>query len=214
MRVRWIGLALALALVGVAAGFGVGRLTQETAASVPGAIPVPAVSPSYPVNEYDVLPDPGIAPLSPDLPLHLARFHAGGLSMTASVPVGWRRATLEGRGSWNFADPDNPRNAYLLRVGLVAGARFSVAVARESRIAALHDAESNGNLQHVVVEQRTDDGFTATYLDHGYLRVTMERWLPQHDSNQAFATVAVTGRERDREGLADLLERVAASASY
>ena len=88
MRVRWIGLALVLALVGVAAGFGVGRLTQETAASVPGATPVPAVSPSYPVNEYDVLPDPGIAPLPPDLPLHLARFHAGGLSMTASVAVG------------------------------------------------------------------------------------------------------------------------------
>jgi hypothetical protein len=59
-----------------------------------------------------------------------------------------------------------------------------------------------------------DDGFTATYLDHGYQRVTVERWLPQDGSSQAYAAVAVTGREADRAGIADLLERVATSARY
>ena len=65
-----------------------------------------------------------------------------------------------------------------------------------------------------MVEERVDDGFTATYLDAGHQRVSMERWLPQPDSAQAYATIAVTGRESDREGMADLLERVAASADY
>ncbi len=214
MRVRWIGLALALALVGGATGYVVGRTTLDDPASIAGARPLPAVSPSYPVNEYVVQPDPGIAPLAPDLPLQTAKFRAGGEAMTASVPVGWRRAPLQGRDSWNFADPDNPKNTYLLRIGIDAGDRVSLTVARESRITALEDAETNGAIEHLVIEERADDGFTATYLDNGYQRVAMERWLPQPDSAQAFAAVAITGRESDREGLADLLERVAASADY
>jgi len=213
MRVRWIGLALALALVGAAAGYAVGRATLEEPLALSGAEPVPAVSPSYPINEYVVLPDPGIAPLATDLALHRARFKAGGLRMTASVPDGWRRVTLEGGDAWNFGVAANPANTYLLRVGLVTN-RVSINVARESRISALEDAESNGDLEHLVIESRTDDGFTATYLDDGHQRVTTERWLPRSGSSQAYAVIATTGRETDRTGTADLLERVAASAVY
>jgi hypothetical protein len=214
MRVRWIGPALALALVGGAVGFAAGTAALDDPSALSGPQPVPAVSPSYPVNEYAVLPDPGIAPLAPDLPLRTARLRAGGLPMTASVPVGWRRVALQGRDSWNFADPDNPPNTYLLRIGIDAGDRVSLTVARESRITALEDAETNGAVEHLVIEERVDDGFTATYLDDSHQRVTMERWLPQPDSDQAFAAIAVTGREADRAGLADLLERVSASAVF
>lgn len=213
MRVRWIGLALALVLVGAAAGYALGRATLEDPIALSGAEPVPAVSPSYPVNEYVVLPDPGIAPLATGLPLHTAKFRAGGMPMTASVPDGWRRALLEGGTAWNFAVPENPRNTYLLRIGLVTD-RISLKVALQSRITALEDAESNGDLEHLVIESRTDDGFTATYLDDGHLRVTTERWLPRIGTSQAYAAVAMTGRETDRAGMADLLERVVASAAY
>lgn len=214
MRVRWIGLALALALVGGAAGYALGRSALDEPAQLTDPEPVPAVSPAYPVNEYDVLPDPGIAPLGTRLPLHVARFRAGGLPMTASVPVGWRRVPLTGRDSWNFADPGNPPNTYLLRVGIVAGNRVSLNVARENRITALEDAETNGNLEHLVIEERGDAGFTATYLDESYQRVTTERWLARPGSTEAFAVVAMTGRETDRAGMADLIERVAASADF
>ncbi|GAA4706722.1 hypothetical protein [Nocardioides conyzicola] len=213
MRVRWIGLALALVLVGGAVGYAVGRATLEQPLDLVGAEPVPAVSPSYPVNEYVVLPDPGLAPLATGLPLHTAKFNAGGMPMTASVPDGWRRAPLEGRDAWNFAVPENPRNTYLLRVGLVTN-RISLKVALQSRINALEDAESNGDLEHLVIESRTDEGFTATYLDNGHQRVSMERWLPRSGSSQAYAAIATTGRETDRAGMADLLERVSASAAY
>ncbi|GAA1776672.1 hypothetical protein GCM10009795_023440 [Nocardioides hankookensis] len=213
MRVRWIGLALALALVGGAAGYALGQSAEDGPAGI-SAGPVPAVSPSYPVNEYVVVPDPGIAPLATDLPLHTAKFKTGDLRMTASAPVGWARETLQGADSWNFADRDVPQPTYLLRVGLIAGDRASLNAAREFRISKLEDAESNGDLEHLVVEERLDDGFTATYLSGGHLRVTMERFLAQPGSTQAYATIAVVGRDRDREGMADLLERAAASATF
>lgn len=214
MWVRWIGLALALALVGGGVGYGLGHawIEEPTTASV--AEPLPAVSPSYPVNEYDVLPDPKIAPLEPGLPLRTTSFRARGLRMTADVPRGWRRAPMANSPEWNFVDPTNPMNTYKLRIGIDAGDRLSVTVARNTRIDALEDAEANGDLQHLVIEERTADGFTATYIAGGYQRVNMERWLPQHDSNTAYATIAISGRESDREGMADLLERVAASADY
>jgi hypothetical protein len=214
MRVRWIGLALTLALVGAAAGYALGHAALEEPTSLSSAQPLRAVSPSYPVNEYDVRPDPGIAPLSPDLPLRPATFRTGALRMTADVPRGWRREPMENSPEWNLADADNPINTYKVRIGIDAGDRVSVTVARNARIDALKDAEANGNLEHVVVERLTDDGFTVTYIDGGYQRVAMERWLPQHDSNSAFATIAVAGREVDRQGMADLLERIAASADY
>ncbi|KQW47860.1 hypothetical protein ASC77_15685 [Nocardioides sp. Root1257] len=210
---RWIGLALALVVVGGAAGYAFGQSQEDEPASI-SAGPVPAASPSYPVNEYVVVPDPGIAPLATDLPLHPARFRTGDLRMRASAPVGWRRAVLQGGDSWNFADPDVPQPTYMLRVGLIAGDRASLNAAREFRISKLEDAEANGDLEHLVVEERSEDGFTATYLSGGHLRVTMERFLPQPGSTQAYATIAVVGRDRDREGMADLLERVTASATF
>jgi hypothetical protein len=212
MGVRWIGVALTLALVGAAAGYAIGRSTLDQPRTRTGAEPVPAVSPSYPVNEYVVEPDPDIAPLATDLPLRTARFRAGGLRMTAAVPKGWERGPVRGGNQWNFEDTENPRYTYALRVGIVTGA-VSLGVARNTRIGALEDAEANGNLEHVVIEELADDGFTATYISGDHQRVTMERWLPD-DSDLAYATFAVAGRETDRAGMADLLERVAASADF
>jgi hypothetical protein len=214
MRLRAAVGAVVLAAVGVAGGVAAGRATQDRPAAIDAAAPVPAASPSYPVEELDVLPDPTIAPLAPGLPTHQATFSAGGLRLAAPVPDGWRRVELSGRTSWNFSVPDNPPNTFVLRIGLVAGNRTSVLVAKAARIAALEDSERNGALDHLDVESETDDGYVATYLEDGHLRVAMERWLPVHDSTQAYAVAAVTGREVDREGMADLLERVVSSASY
>lgn len=213
MTVRWIAVALALAVLGTAGGYVVGRATLTESATSATARPLPAVSPSYPVNEYRLVPDPGVAPLPTDLPLRRQRFAAAGTRLTAAVPRGWLRVPLQGP-DWNFSRRDYPKFAYKLRVGIDAGDRVSVAVARESRISALEDAEANGDLEHVVVEQRTDDGFVATYIESGHLRVAVERWIPRRGTTEAFATIAATGREVDRAGLADLVERVAASARY
>ena len=47
-------------------------------------------------------------------------------------------------------------------------------------------------------------------FDHGYLRLTMERWVA-FDGDTAYVDVAVTGRRADEEGLRDLLTRTADS---
>jgi hypothetical protein len=224
MRLRTVGSAMALALLGVAGGVGVGTMLQDDPTTIATASPVPAESPSVPVNEYDVNDDPGLAPLGTDLPLHEETFHLNRLRLAASVPDGWRRVELQTGGAWNFAPPDTPLNSYVLRIEIVAGARASVSAAKSFRILKLQNAVADGNLQRLIIESETDNGFVADYLDpvmdvtgHPdptkgfYQRLTMERWLTFGGDTTAYADIAVTGRERDREGMADLLERVAAS---
>jgi hypothetical protein len=211
--VRWIGLMLALAALGAAGGYAAAVASRVGPTDFSGPTPVPAASPSYPVNEYDVCTDPGFAPLPSDLPRHPARFAAGELRLTAEVPDGWRRFALSGGTSWNFTDPDNPTNTYLLRVDLYPGNRESARVQVQSRIAALRDAQRNGDLQRVEVEDRTDESLRANYISACYYRVTMQQWLQLPGASGAFASIAITGRDSDREGMADLLERVVASAT-
>ncbi len=218
MTGRIVGVLTLLALVGGAIGYAVGENRPETVAPGPVVFatprPLPAVDPSYPVNEYDVRPDPTTAPLATGLPLRTARFRAGGFTLQAPVPKGWRRGVLGGRTQWNFVDPDNPLNTYVLRIGIVAGERKSPGVATIARVAALQAQESDGNSENLVI--RTDDdgaGFTASLIDlAGYRRVAIERFETLPDEPLAYYTVALSGREVDREGMADLLARVIAGA--
>ena len=45
---------------------------------------------------------------------------------------------------WNFVEPGDPNNTYLLRVNIVRGQNVSVSVAKAGRIAALEEADANG----------------------------------------------------------------------
>lgn len=202
-------MAALLAAVGVAGGYGVGALQTTAPATISVAAPVPAQDPSYPMVEYDVQPDPDVAPLGSGLPLAKRTMREGGYRIDVSVPRRWVVGELDGPG-WNFSVASNPTNTYVLRVEVIAGTRSSVAGARSSRIVRLESSAEEGNLEHLVVEDTTDDGFTASYVQGGYRRVTQERFLTLGGTT-AYATVAVSGRERDREGMADLLERVSAS---
>jgi len=212
MSTRVLGLLLALALLGVATGYAGQRVldADDSPASF-AALPVPASSPSYPVNEYDVRPDPGAAPLPVDVALRRMTLREGGERVSVLAPRTWRRVAVQPGAAWNFSRPDYPLNTYLLRVTLLGGQRISGSVASTARIAALRAAELDGNLEAVTVEQESADGFDATYLQGGYRRVLMERFSTLGTSTVQVG-VAVTGREVDRDGMADLLERVLASA--
>lgn len=213
-------MTLALLVVGVAAGFVGGNTLSPEPTSVASAAPVPAQSPSYPVNQYVVLPDPGIAQLATDLSSHEEAFRLNALRLAASVPDGWLRVPLTGGAAWNFAPPNTPPNSYILRIEIVATSRASVPAAMGSRILRLQNAVDDGNMRRLVIEDETEDGFVASYLDPSSLptggffqRVTMERWLTFGGGSTAYADIAVTGREVDRAGMADLLARVVASAT-
>jgi hypothetical protein len=207
MAVRAVGVFAVLAIAGVAAGYGVSALQTDTPMTISVAAPVPGESPSYPVNEYDVLPDPDDPPLEPGVPLEETKLSVGGNKLVLAAPTGW---FLGGRpGSWIYSVPTNGSNTYFLRVGIYTEQQ-AVGVRVQNRLTALESAEDNGAMENVVVESRDDDAFVANYLQGGYRRITMERFLTLGGTS-AYATVAVIGREADRDGMVDLLNRVSAS---
>ncbi|CAN5629438.1 hypothetical protein BH11ACT8_BH11ACT8_33520 [soil metagenome] len=224
MTGRLVGALLVLLLLGAGAGYAVAEArTSDT--PPPGPVgfaspaPVPAADPSYPVNEYDVQPDPSTAPLATGLPLHEESFRGGGFRLQAQAPDGWRRVSLAGNTSWQFTVQTNPANTYLLRIGLLAGNRQDVTVASNARVFALQQLELDGNAQNLVIQDQyvTDDhseaGFTATFIDvGGYRRVAVERFLALPGQTSAYYTVAVSGREVDRDGITDLIGRIVATA--
>ena len=207
--VRALLLLTVLTAIGAALGYAVGVHRTETPTTFATPEAVPASLPSFPVNVYDIKPDPDTVPLVGDLPLHEERFRAAGFALRAPVPDGWQRVELSGRNQWNFTLAANPTNTYLLRISILAGTRRSTGVEVIARLAALRAAETDGNFENLIVEEESGTGFSATYIDSGgYQRVAIERFESGPDDESAYFSVAVSGREVDREGMVELLDRV------
>ena len=164
--------------------------------------------------EQTYLPDPDTEPLAPDLPSspEELRVSRRGIGVTVDIPVGWQQNQVSETNMWNFVKPGNPFFTYLLRVNIVRGQNVSISVAKAGRIAALEESDSNdaGTVEDFTVTAEREDTFEATYTSGGYLRVTMEKWV-SFDGSHAWASVSVTGRTVDEEGLRDLLNRTIAS---
>jgi hypothetical protein len=208
---RALGLVLLMLVVGLAGGFAFAEMSHEEPRTASHATPVPA-EPSVPTpSTPEVLPDPDVPPLAVSLPTRATHLSTGkhGFGLTVDQPVGWRRNQLA--ETWTWAVPTNPTNTYLLRVSILAGGHQSVAVAKAARLSAFADAVAEGNLSDFTVESQTPDTFIATYVNDGYRRVTMERIVSFDQGDSAYAVAAVTGRQVDREGLTDLVQRTADS---
>jgi hypothetical protein len=125
------------------------------------------------------------------------------------VPAGWHSSHTSAN-SWNFANPEASPGTYVLRVSIQAGSNVSISGAIAQRIALLQTTEDEGNISDFTVVNQTGDTLIATYVDGGYLRFTTERWV-SFDGSHAYASVAVTGREVDQQGLNELLGRTISS---
>jgi hypothetical protein len=210
---RTLGVAAVLLCVGVAGGYAVADRSEEAPASSSTLEHIPAVSPAVPTPpERTILPNPTTPALQPDLPSHETelRISRRGIGVSVLVPDGWTENRVENSNSWTYALEGNPKNTYGLRINILFGNHVSIRVALEARIAALRDAMANEALLDLQITHETEDTFEATYLDHGYLRLTMERWV-SFDGDNAYAEAAVTGRREDEEGLRDLLVRTLTS---
>ncbi len=203
MNVRLLGVALALALVGLVGGWLVGGRDGEPPAVIETLTPVVGQSPSFPSDpEVSVLPDPDTPALEPALDLHDERMGSRAFGVRVPVPDGWaRNDSLLEETKWE--PPGAPLNTYLLRVKIISGQRLTVAQALAGRRDALA-----GAVTALEVESQTDDTFVASYVSDDYRRLTMERFLSLDGTEDAYVTIVVIGRERDRLGLADLLQRV------
>jgi hypothetical protein len=209
MRVRWIGLVLVLALVGAAAGYGLGHLRQDEPTTFPVAAPVPAESPSYPVIPTVVRPDPDFPSLQPGLRLHHVTVGTPPYDFGLSVPRGWLRTNpISAEWHWH-APPESVPNTYFVRVKLLGNGFKPVASALAARISDLENAEDVTDLH---IESRSADGFVADYVAVDHRRVSMERFVAD-STGTTYASIAVIGREADRAGLADLFSRIPGTAT-
>ena len=201
---NWRGTAvLALLLaIGVAAGFGASWVLGENPSGDGTAAPVPA-SPSLPVDPVpELLPDPPTPALAEGVPLVPQSVGAGDFRMTLPVPKGWSFSE-NSPNEWQWRPPSQPDFGYVLRVEQVLSNRRSIEWTLDRRIDELREDESN-----VEVLDQTNDSLhfsfiTSNHLRHGYLR-----WLDLTGSDNAQVEIAVTGRERDDPGMADLIARV------
>lgn len=193
-------LALLLA-IGVAVGFGASWTLGDPSGTGPAA-PVPA-SPSLPVDPVpELLPDPDIPPLASGLPLERQSVGAGDFQMTLPVPEGWSYFE-NSLNEWQWRPPDQPAFGYVLRVEQVLSNRRSIAWTLDRRLAELREDESN-----VEVLAQTRDSLHFTFVTANHLRYGYLRWLDLTGSDNAQVEIAVTGREVDDPGMAELIARV------
>ena len=193
-------LALLLA-IGVAVGYGASWTLGANPSGGP-AVPLPA-SPSLPVDPVpDLLRDPDFPPLATGLPLVRQSVGAGDFRMTLPVPDGWSYFE-NSLNEWQWRPPEQPNFGYVLRVEQVLSNRRSIAWTLDRRLAELREDESN---VEVLAQTRDSLHFTfvtANHLRHGYLR-----WLDLTGSDNAQVEIAVTGRQVDDPGMAELIARV------
>lgn len=209
MRVRWIGLTLALVLVGGAIGYGVGLLRHEEPVVGAKARPVPAQSPSVPV-----LPTP---PYAPDIDYPMLET---GLSYTQRLlgsppyfqwsydaPAGWVMTT-EDRDEVRWRPPNETvSGGFSMRVKLVNENRTTEQMVEQKEAAFLLAYED------VVVLDEDEDSIFFSYREPeaNTQRFNMFSWTTRPDSEEATFEMSVVGREIDLPGLTELFEHVAAS---
>jgi hypothetical protein len=191
-----------LLVIGVAAGFGASWVLGENASREGTAAPVPA-SPSLPVDPVpELLPDPPTPPLAEGIPLVPQSVGAGDFRMTLPVPKGWSFSE-NSLNEWQWRPPDQPDFGYVLRVEQVLSNRRSIEWTLDRRIDELREDESNVEVLGQTKDSLHFSFITSNHLRHGYLR-----WLDLTGGDNAQVEIAVTGREVDDPGMANLIARV------
>lgn len=207
MRVRWIGLALALALLGAAAGYGIG-VVSRTEPTTFGAEPVPASSPSLPIDPVrPYAPDIDYPALQPDLTYQPRKIGNPGFQWAYDAPKGWV-LTAQGNAEYRWRPADEPVvGGFSLRVKLVDDHLTPSQMVAQKRAAveSLYD--------DVEVTTDTEDQLTFTYRepDINTKRYDLFKWFATPGESEAGFEMSVVGREVDQVGLEDLLDHVAST---
>ena len=210
MRVRWIGLTLALALVGAIAGYGIGVLTRTEPTTYAVARPVPAESPSIPIEPtptYD--PDIDYPRLEPGLQYKQHRIGNPPYEWTYDVPKGWepeQEFFFEVR--WRPAGEPTV-GGYSMRVKIINEHKTNAEMVAQKKAALLaiyDDVDVLGETDRLI-------SFSYREPDSNRLRYNTFAWFTPPGGSTAEFEMSVVGREVDRSGLEDLLDHVAGSVT-
>lgn len=197
---------LPLLALGLLGGYAAARAADERPPSTGVAEPVVAASPSIPVDPRRTLrTDPRAPALPTGLELVEAFLGSDAYRMVVPVPRGWSQ-NINATNEKKWKNPGNPDNTYVLRVEQVVSQNDPIEDILSDRIVDLRAEEVD-----VEILDRGVDSLEFTYvssdqhLRHGFLK-----WLDLSGSGFAEVEVAITGREADVPGAAELIERVAA----
>lgn len=209
MRVWAVGLVGLLVASAATGGYLIRSERDGDVTSYDGPAPVAAVSPSYPVEPLDLLPDPDFPPLLASLPMRVEIVGSKPFDLRLEVPGEWIR-TESSASEWKWhPPPGDVLNTYFLRVRLIGNKHGGVEAMVESRIEALADAQG---VRDFHLESQDTDRFVANYVSEGHRRVTMETFVTQPGADVVFASIGLVGREVDRAGMTDLIRRISDSA--
>jgi hypothetical protein len=208
---RVIGLFLGLLLLGLGAGYawGVASADGDGPGRFTDARPVAAESPSVPVEpEEPYAEDVDVAPLLPGLDYVRETIGSPPFAYTFRRPRGWTSSDPQ-YGERTFLPPDRvEEGGYGMRVKIV-NARLTPPEMVEQKLQALEATEDD-----VEVLTRGTNTLAVTYRSgENRLRFNTFRWFTDPGGGFATFETSVFGRERDVEGLTDLLDEVAASVS-
>jgi hypothetical protein len=216
---RRLATLVLLAVVGVAAGFGLAAvLAGQEPSRFEDASPVPARSPSVPAPLTAT-----VAPYSPDIdyptlvpPTSFTSYRISNDLQTWSylAPRGWVAydvtddskippAEIKTRGEVRFRPADEPtEGGYSLRVKVVDD-HVSPATMVENKLDALED------LTDLVVLDQTEDSLYFTYraLPSERLRYNFFRWFAAPGFTEATLEMSVVGRKEDEVGLRGFFEQ-------
>jgi hypothetical protein len=213
---------LLAALVGVGGGLGVGYLRQPQPAAGGTAAPLPASSPSIPVDPTPTLapyaPDIDYPPLVPGLTFKPLRMGNSVQEWLVPVPTRWEAFSVPAgepvpkkeRSSFDelrFRPPDEPdAGGYSLRVKTV-NAHLPTGAMVSARLAAVRKAYAE-----VTVLVRTEDSLRFTFRDGtNHLRYNYFRWFGGPQSSEASLEMSVAGRKVDEAGLEALFTAFAST---
>ena len=205
---RWLGGLLAVALVGAAGGYVAGHLSRDEPAVYASGSPVPAHSPSLPIDpEQPFAPDLDYPALQPDLTYRRHLIGDRPFQWEYDVPTGWTPEPVDlGEVRWRPADEPFV-GGFSLRAKLV-NEHKTLQQMVDQKLAALR-----ASVADVVVLSRTGDSLSFSYraLPSNHERFNTFRWFTAPGGTEADFEMSVVGRSVDRDGLDDLLDHVAAS---
>lgn len=204
---RWIGLVCALAAVAALAGYQVGERTVPEPRAYDDASPIPAVSPSLPVDTAEpYAPDIDYPTLEPDLSYKPHVIGPPTYRWTYDVPRGWVIDPVAFQEVRWRPDDEPELGGFSMRVKII-NAHLTPQQMVAQKITALRAL-----YEDVRVIARTPDTLSFRYRESSNrLRFNTFQWFTQDGGTTADFEMSVVGREQDVVGLEDLLDHVAAS---
>ena len=207
MNRRVIGIFLVLLLLGTGAGYTWASASEDEGPTrFTDAGPLPAESPSVPVEpELPYAEDVDIATLLPDLDYQRETLGEAPFQYSFRRPKDWLSSDPQA-GERTFSPPDRMEGGYGMRVKIV-NARMTPPEMVAQKLAALEATEEDVE----VIGQGTDTLAVTYRSGENRLRYNTFRWFNEPGVGFATFETSVYGRERDVDGLTDLLDKVSAS---